>query len=116
KRLAGVIFPEENLKTVYLAAVAEMLRYIRRGGCVQHPDTGSAYLAYRHMRDTGAIRPEPWEGKFLVDVERFGQVVEEFTVSLVQLFAEGNSTKARGFVNSWGWLGVEEDDGLPRGC
>lgn len=116
KRLAGVIFPEENLKTVYLAAVAEMLRYIRRGGCVQHPDTGSAYLAYRHMSDMGAIRPEPWEGKFLVDVERFGQVVEEFTVSLVKLFAEGNSTQARGFVNSWGWLGVEEDDGLPRGC
>ncbi len=116
KRLSGALFPEENLKTVYLAAVAEMLRYIRRGGCVRHSDTGSAYLAYRHMSDMGAIRQEPWEGKFLVDVERFGQVVEEFTVSLVKLFAEGNSTKARGFVNSWGWLGVEEDDGLPRGC
>jgi len=49
-------------------------------------------------------------------MERFGQVVEDFTVSLVKLFAEGNSTQARGFVNSWGWLGVEEDDGLPRGC
>jgi hypothetical protein len=116
KHLSDGLLNGGLLHKAYLLSVAEMLRYIRRGGFVKHPDTGSAYLAYRHFRDRGAIRHDPWEGKFIVDMKMFESVVDEFAWDLVRLFADGNDTRARGFVNSWGWLGVEETDGLPRGC
>jgi hypothetical protein len=116
KHLSGSLLGGGLLHKAYLLAVAEMLRYMRREGFVKHPDTGSAYLAYRHLSDTGAIRHDPWGGKFIVDIERFERVVDEFAWDLVRLFADGNETRARGFVNSWGWLGVEDTDELPRGC
>ncbi|MEW6144380.1 MAG: hypothetical protein AB1598_05115 [Thermodesulfobacteriota bacterium] len=116
KHLSGSLLGGGLLHKAYLLAVAEMLRYMRREGFVKHPDTGSAYLAYRHLSDMGAIRHDPWGGKFIVDIERFERVVDEFAWDLVRLFADGNETRARGFVNSWGWLGVEDTDGLPRGC
>jgi hypothetical protein len=116
KHLSGGLLGGGLLHKAYLLAIAEMLRYMRREGFVKHPDTGSAYLAYRHFSDMGAIRHDPWGGKFIVDIERFERVVDEFAWDLVRLFADGNETRARGFVNSWGWLGVEDTDGLPRGC
>ncbi len=116
KHLSGSLLGGGLLHKAYLLVVAEMLRYMRREGFVKHPDTGSAYLAYRHFRDMGAIRHDPWGGKFIVDIERLERVVDEFAWDLVRLFADGNETRARGFVNSWGWLGVEDTDGLPRGC
>lgn len=116
KHLSDRLLSGGLLHKAYLLAVAEMLRYMRRGGFVNHPDTGSAYLAYRHFRDKGAIRHDPWEGKFIVDMKTFESVVDEFAWDMVRLFADGNETRARGYVNSWGWLGVEETDGLPRGC
>ena len=116
KHLSGSLLGGGLLHKAYLLTVAEMLRYMRREGFVKHPDTGSAYLAYRHFRDMGAIRHDPWEGKFIVDVERLEKVVDDFAWDLVRLFADGNETRARGFVNSWGWLGVEDTDVLPRGC
>jgi hypothetical protein len=116
KHLSDDLLGGGLLHKAYMLAVAEMLRYMRRGGFVNHPDTGSAYLAYRHFRDKGAIRHDPWEGKFIVDMKTFESVVDEFAWDMVRLFSDGNDTRARGFVNSWGWLGVEERDGLPRGC
>lgn len=116
KHLSGGLLKGGLLHKAYLLTVAEMLRYMRREGFVKHPDTGSAYLAYRHFRDKGAIRHDPWGGKFIVDVDRLESVVDEFAWDLVRLFADGNETRARGFVNSWGWLGVEDTDNLPRGC
>ena len=116
KHLSGGLLNGGLLRKAYLLTVAEMLRYMRREGFVKHPDTGSAYLAYRHFRDMGAIRFDPWGGKFIVDIDRFERVVDEFAWDLVRLFADGNETRARGFVNSWGWLGVEDTDDLPRGC
>ena len=116
KHLSDSLLSGGLLHKAYLLTVAEMLRYMRREGFVKHPDTGSAYLAYRHFRDRGAIRHDPWEGKFIVDLEKLEKVVDEFAWDLVRLFADGNETRARGFVNSWGWLGVEDTDSLPRGC
>lgn len=116
KHLSDGILGGGLLHKAYLLTVAEMLRYMKRGGFYTHPDTGSAYLAYRHFRDRGAIRHDPWEGKFIVDVKALEAVVDEFAWDLVRLFADGNETRARGFVNSWGWLAVETKDGLPRGC
>ncbi len=116
KHLSGGLLKGGLLHKAYLLTVAEMLRYMRREGFVKHPDTGSAYLAYRHFRDMGAIRHDPWGGKFIVDIERLESVVDQFAWDLVRLFADGNETRARGFVNSWGWLGVEDTDDLPRGC
>jgi hypothetical protein len=116
KHLSGSLLGGGLLHKAYLLTIAEMLRYMRREGFVKHPDTGSAYLAYRHFRDMGAIRHDPWGGKFIVDMDRLEKVVDEFAWDLVRLFADGNEARARGFVNSWGWLGVEDTDGLPRGC
>lgn len=104
------------LERAYLVSVAEMLRYIRRGGCYVHPDTGSAYLAYQMFRDSGAVVFDSRTSRFRIDFNLFHDAVEECTDWLVRLFSDGDISRARGFVNSWGWLAAAEKDGLPRGC
>lgn len=104
------------LEQAYLVSVAEMLRYIRRGGCYIHPDTGSAYLTYQMLRDKGAIGFDESKGRFSVDLKLFEDAVEECTGWLIELFSDGDISRARGFVNSRGRLAAAEKDGLPRGC
>lgn len=105
-----------TLEQAYLVVVAEMFRYMRRGGFYVHPDTGSAYLAYRFFRDKGAVRFDPGSGKFHIELKVFEDAVEEFTAGLLKLFSDGDISRARGFINSWGWLAAAEKDGLTRDC
>ncbi|MEQ9619774.1 MAG: hypothetical protein RIG61_11465 [Deltaproteobacteria bacterium] len=113
--LADGLLADGLLKQAYLVSVAEMLRYIRRGGCYIHPDTGSAYLTYRMFRDKGAIGFDEKTGRFQVDLKLFEDAVEECAGRLIKLFSDGDILGARGLVNSWGRLAPEKD-GLPQGC
>ncbi len=115
RHLTDGLLREGMLERAYLLSVAEMFRYMRRGGFYSHPDTGSAYLAYRFFSDAGAIIFDEGEGKFSIDFKRFEDAVEECTAWMIKLFSEGDISRARGFVNSWGWLAAAEKDGLPRG-
>lgn len=105
----------EMLRQAYLVTVAEMFRYMRRGGFYRYPDTGSAYLAYRFFMDKSAIRFDEREGAFSVDFGLFEGAVEELTGGLIKLFADGDVSGARGFVGRWGRLDEEAEDGLPGG-
>jgi hypothetical protein len=92
------------LEKIYYLSVAEMLRYIRRGNILMHPDSASAYLAWRYFERSGAIKYDPGYEKFKIDLALFEDAVSEFTEELLSIFSEGDAERARKLVKCFGSL------------
>ncbi|MCH7950586.1 MAG: hypothetical protein IH875_08965 [Candidatus Dadabacteria bacterium] len=92
------------LEKIYYLSVAEMLRYIRRGNILMHPDSASAYLAWCYFERSGAIKYDPGDEKFKIDLALFEDAVSEFTEELLSIFSEGDAERARKLVKCFGGL------------
>ena len=102
---------------IYYLSVAEMLRYIRRGDLLSHPDSASAYLAWRYFEHVGAIKYDPRDEAFIVDLVLLQDAVSEFTKELIEIFAEGNVESARQLVGRFGSMDISnENDRSPKDC
>ncbi len=105
------------LEKIYYLSVAEMLRYIRRGNVLKHPDSASAYLAWCYFERSGAIKYDPGCGKFKIELLLFGDAVSEFSKELLSIFSEGDAERARELVKRFGNLQTtNENDPSPRDC
>ncbi|MFB3148465.1 MAG: hypothetical protein ACE10J_07370 [Thermodesulfobacteriota bacterium] len=103
------------LEKIYYLSVAEMLRYIRRGNILMHPDSASAYLAWCYFERSGAIKYDPGDEKFKIDLALFEDAVSEFTEELLSIFSEGDAERARKLVKCFGSLETtNETDLSPR--
>ncbi|GJM14729.1 MAG: hypothetical protein DHS20C13_00560 [Thermodesulfobacteriota bacterium] len=102
---------------IYYLSVAEMLRYIRRGDLLNHPDSASAYLAWRYFEYIGAIKYDPRDGEFIVDLVLLQDAVSDFTKELIEIFVEGHVESARQLVRRFGSMEISnENDWSPKDC
>ena len=94
----------ENLLKAYVLSLAEMLRYIRRGGFYKYPDSASAFLTYCYFKEHGSIGFNAKGKRFKIDVKNLESDVEEMTFTLLELFSAGDVSRAKKFINQWGDL------------
>lgn len=105
------------LEKIYYLSIAEMLRYIRRGDVLSHPDSASAYLAWRYFEHCGAVKYDPSDNTFEVDLVLFEHAVADFTKELLDIFKEGNVETARKLVARYGSIdNSNENDPSPKDC
>ena len=105
------------VEKIYYLSAAEMLRYIRRGDVLSHPDSASAYLAWRYFERSGAVKYNPRDGKFKIDLVLLRDSVSEFTKELLNIFKEGNVESARQLVGRFGSMDISnEKDPSPKDC
>jgi len=86
----------------YITSIAEMLRYIRRGNFFNYPDSASAYLTYRYLRESGSLVLDSKIKRMKIDFMKLERDIEDFTMVLLKLFRDGDVTKSVEFVNRWG--------------
>ncbi len=105
------------LEKIYYLSVAEMLRYIRRGNILKHPDSASAYLAWRYFEHFGALKYDPRDNNFRIDLALLEDAVTNFTKELLNIFKEGNVESARQLVKRFGSMELSnENDPSPKDC
>lgn len=105
------------LEKIYYLSIAEMLRYIRRGNILNHPDSASAYLAWRYFEHHGAIKLDARYNKYVVDLRLLEVAISDFTNELLNIFKEGNVESARNLVNRFGSIeNSNENDPSPKDC
>ena len=98
----------------YLVTLAEMLRYIRRGSFSHYPDSASAYLAFRYLCDGGSIKARGRENTLSFDLGRLEENVEELLSELLDIFDNGDESRAIALVNRWGALTTLDPSALPN--
>lgn len=104
-------------KKIYYLSVAEMLRYIRRGEVLIYPDSASAYLAWKYFEHVGAIKYDPRDEGFIVDLVLLQDAVSGFTKELIEIFAGGNVESARQLVRRFGSMDISnKNDRSPQDC
>jgi len=113
KEIRQPLSGDDFLVKAYLVSIAEMFRYIRRGGFYNYPDTASAFLTYSYLKENGSIGFDPIEGKFKVDFDRFETGIKDLTEEVFGIFAEGNMSHAKELVNRWGDINRLGQNGLP---
>ena len=102
---------------MYYLSVAEMLRYIRRGNILQHPDSASAYIAWRYFENLGALKYDLRHEGFVLDTEAMENAISKFTEELLKIFKDGNPDEARKMVARYGSMEISgEDDLSPIDC
>jgi len=105
------------LEKIYYLSVAEMLRYIRRGNILQHPDSASAYIAWRYFENQGALKYDLHHEGFVLDTSAMENAVSKITEELLKIFKDGDPDQARKMVARYGSMEVSgEDDPSPRDC
>ncbi len=104
KHLGPELIGKETLINAYYVTLAEMLRYIRRGNIYIHPDSASAYLAYRYFLGSASITLDTKINKFGFNIEKLESDIEELAVELLTTFSEGNAGRAEDSVNRYGDL------------
>ncbi|MEM7007965.1 MAG: hypothetical protein AAF462_02405 [Thermodesulfobacteriota bacterium] len=105
------------LEKIYFLTVAEMLRYIRRGDITNHPDSASAYIAWRYFEDSGAIKYNANSNKFLIDINILEQSLSKITHELLSIFASGDEVAARKLTHRYGSLENNgSNDKFPVDC
>ncbi len=111
------LLDKDLLEKIYYLSVAEMLRYMRRGDILKYPDSASAYLAWRYFECSGAIKYDPRDEKFKIDLPLFEEAISAFTQELLSIFSEGDTERARQLVKSFGNLQMANDSDLsPMDC
>lgn len=100
--LSNSLLEGDGLLSAYLVSVAEMLRYIRRERFYNYPDSVSALLTYLYLSESGSIVFNAKAGKFEIDKEKLDKHIEEMTLTLLDLFSEGDAPGARQFLKRWG--------------
>ena len=114
---AGDLLADGMLKKIYFVAVAEMLRYIRRGDILKYPDSASAYLAWCYFEQSGAIVYDSGSKEYGIDYKKLEDSVSKFTYELLGIFKEGNIRAARDMVKRYGSLeSINEENPFPRDC
>jgi hypothetical protein len=102
---------------MYYLSVVEMLRYIRRGNILQHPDSASAYIAWRYFENLGALKYDLRHEGFVLDTEAMENAISKFTEELLKIFKDGNPDEARKMVARYGSMEISgEDDLSPIDC
>jgi hypothetical protein len=105
------------LEKIYYLSVAEMLRYIRRGNVLMHPDSASAYIAWRYFEHSGALIYDSVECKFIINLGLLEDSVSIFTKELLKIFEDGDPEHARQFVERFGSMETtNENDLSPMDC
>jgi hypothetical protein len=111
------LLDKDLLEKIYYLSIAEMLRYIRRGNILKHPDSASAYLAWCYFERSGAIKYDPRDEKFKIDLLLFEDAISVFTQELLSVFSVGDTEQARKLVRRFGSLETtNENDLSPRHC
>ena len=100
--LRGDLLKGGLIDKAYTTSIAEMLRYIRRGHFFNYPDSGSAYLTYRYLRESGSLVLDSKTKGMKIDFMKLERDIEDFTMMLLKLFRDGDVTKSVEFVNRWG--------------
>lgn len=102
---------------IYYLSVAEMLRYIRRGEVLSHPDSASAYLAWRYFEHFGAVKYNLRYENYKIDLELLKDAVTEFTKELLNIFQKGDVKSARALVARFGSMELSNENDLsPKDC
>jgi hypothetical protein len=105
------------LEKIYFLTFAEMLRYIRRGDLLGHPDSASAYLAWRYFESSGVIEYDSDLLKFNINFDLLEESVSDFTNELLGIFKDRNVDAARELVKRYGSLeNMNEGDLFPKDC
>ena len=105
------------LEKIYYLSVAEMMRYIRRGNILKHPDSASAYLAWRYFENSGAVKYDPGEEGFKIDLIFLEEAISTFAQELLDIFSQGDAERARQLVRRFGSLEITNDtDFSPKDC
>jgi len=105
------------LEKIYYLSVAEMLRYIRRGNILQHPDSASAYIAWRYFENQGALKYDLHHEGFVLNISLLEYAVSKITGELLKIFKDGNADEARKCIARFGSMEVSgEDDLSPMDC
>ncbi len=113
KHIADDALGGRILSKAYLAALAEMLRYIRRGGLYSYPDSGSAFLTYSYFRESGSMVFNARANKFEIDEKKLEADIQEMALTLLALFADGDVSRAKQFMHQWGNLEAVGQGRLP---
>jgi hypothetical protein len=104
RHVADGVLGGESLLKAYFVALAEMLRYIRRGRFYNYPDSASAFLTYSYFKESGSMVFNARANKFEIDKKKLGTDVEEMTFTLMELFSSGDVSRARQFIHQRGDL------------
>lgn len=105
------------LEKIYYLSVAEMLRYIRRGNILQHPDSASAYIAWRYFENQGALKYDLHHEGFILDISVLENAVSKITGELLKIFKDGDADEARKCIARFGSMEVSgDDDPSPKDC
>lgn len=91
-----------QLNMAYMISIAEMFRYIRRGGFFNYPDSASAFLSYSFFREGGSISFNLRTKKFLVDFKKLENDIDDMIYNLLKIFSDGDVKEANKLVNGWG--------------
>ena len=82
-----------------------------------HPDSASAYIAWRYFEHSGALKYDSVECKFIVNLGLLEDCVSVFTKELLRIFEEGDPEHARQFVERFGSMETtNENDLSPVDC
>jgi hypothetical protein len=111
--LADDLLKDDLFIKAYITSIAEMFRYIRRGGFYNYYDTASAFLAYSYFKESGSITFDSKEKKFRVDFSRLETDIENLTKEIFRIFAEGDVTEGTELVNRWGDIKELGEKNLP---
>ncbi len=104
RNIADGVLGGASLSKAYFVAMAEMLRYIRRGRFYNYPDSASAFLTYSYLRERGSMVFNARANRFEIDINKLETDIEEMTFTLLALFAGGDASRARQFIRQWGDL------------
>jgi hypothetical protein len=104
RHIADGVLGGQSLSKAYFVAMAEMLRYIRRGRFYNYPDSASAFLTYSYFRERGSMVFNARANKFEIDKKKLETDIEEMTFTLLELFEGGDVSTARQFIHQWGDL------------
>ncbi len=92
------ILDDEELILAYYVSIAEMFRYIKRGDFSRYPDSGSAYITYRFLKDNGSLVYDSKSKKYHLNIELFQNNIEQLAGECVDIFSSGDIGNAKRFL------------------
>lgn len=105
------------LEKIYYLSVSEMLRYIRRGNVLKHPDSASAYFAWCYFEHLGALKYDTRKDAFNINIDVLENSVNDLTNELLEIFKTGDTERARQLVRRFGSMETSNENDLsPRDC
>ena len=105
-------FPASIYRQQAVTYLAGLFRSVRFGVAEGHGQANA--IQFNYLLKKGAIAFDEESGRFRVDLERFGNVIEELVWMICMMQAEGNYVSARKMVNRYGVIPPVLEEALGR--